>query len=203
MNIFRIKHLGVWLTLALNLFLFAEYLFDHRNAHNIIFIFWIQSLLLGLENVFMMLFARTGLPIVVNNEPTTTSWLTNIFMTAFFSFHYGIFIIAFGLIAVFTTNIPGALHVVSWLWPTLVVMAIGALLELPGKIVEVRKRSTSLFGLMFMPYLRLLPFVVIIFGGEKIMSNWLFPLFLLAKIVVDLAYFKFFNFNQANRAILP
>ncbi|MBS3915468.1 MAG: hypothetical protein KG003_13315 [Bacteroidetes bacterium] len=187
----------LWIPLALNLFLLGEYFMDHGNAKNIVFVFWMQSILLGLENIFMMLFARTGMPIMMNNQPSTTSIFSNIFSAGFFMVHYGVFILAFGAIGVFSKQIPGELFHAKWVFPTIIILAIGAILELPGKIMEVRKRSVSLMGLMFIPYLRLIPFVIIIFGGEKLASLWLFPLFLLGKVLVDYIYFRFFNFNQA------
>lgn len=198
MKLKEIKNIGLWVAIGLNLFLFAEYLFDRNNAKSVVLIFWIQSIAMGIQNVLMMLFARTGQSLIVNDVPVKSNVFNNIFMAGFFTIHYGIFILAFGAIAVVSDNVPGEITGRTWVFPTIILLLIGAVLELPQKILAVREQNTPLMKLMFTPYIRLIPLVAIFFGGAYLQSLWLFPLFLLLKLIVDLVYYRFLEVRAGN-----
>lgn len=191
------KYFGLWLTLGINLFLLGEYLFNSGNAKNVVFIFWIQSIVLGMQNVFLILFSKSGFSI--NNTPgdeKKSVWISNLFTAGFFTFHYGIFIVGFGAVAIFSNHIPGRLFQGNWVFPTMVLIAVGALLELPQKILGVRMLETSVAKLMFVPYIRLIPFVIVMMGEPKIREFWVFPLFLTLKFIVDWVYYRYMDFYK-------
>lgn len=187
----QFKNTGLWLSIAINLFLLVEYLLDHNNARNIVLIFWIQSITLGVQNVLMMLFSKTGQSLIMNGVPVKSGIFYNIFTAGFFTIHYGIFILAFGGIAVIEKKIPGNLGGQAWVYPAIMIILIGAVLELPSKIMTVRHYDVPLMKLMFVPYVRLLPLGAIFLGASYLESMWLFPLFLVLKLIVDMVYIRF------------
>jgi|GEM_PF-1561848 len=191
-NFFKNWHtqkLGLYFVILFNLALLGEYLYDPGNAKYIVGIFWIQSVLLGFENVFKILFAKTGEIINVNNVPTPTNMRLNAVIAFFFCIHFGVFILIFGLMGIFSKNIPTSnIDKIHLIWPTLIVMFIGVIIEIPGKIMAVRKESPGFARLMFLPYLRLLPFVVLIFVKD-ISPNIMFLLFLAVKMGMDVIHY--------------
>ncbi len=54
----------------------------------ILFLFWMENVVVGVFNVFKMLLASPAKPI---------SWLTKVFMIPFFCFHYGMFTLVHGI----------------------------------------------------------------------------------------------------------
>lgn len=188
--------IGFWFTIVFNLFVLTEYLFDSSNAKNVVLIFWIQSILLAAQNVLLMIFAPTGLPVEENGRIIKTSFIYNLFMAGFFTIHHGLFIIAFGAIAVLSDHIPGEFMRGSWVLPTILIMCIAAFIETPSKIMAVRENNTSVMKLMFVPYIRLIPLVAIFVGQTHIQAQWLFPIFLLLKVIVDLVYYRFMEVHR-------
>lgn len=182
--------MGLWFILFINATLWIEYVIQPANAKGVVLFFWIQSILLGIENVLKMVFSKTGEPIRINGELRSVTIWTNMFFAVFFTIHFGIFILIFGGMAVISDKIPGNLFNLSWLYPAVIALIVGLILELPGKLNAVHKKSPGLMKLMFFPYIRLLPFLLI-FANNNVKIYWLFPLFLFLKTVADLVYHVF------------
>lgn len=192
--------IGLWFTLAINVFVLGEYLIDNSNAKNIVLLFWMQSIFLAGQNVLMMIFATTGETVNENGRSFKTTWVSNFFMACFFLFHHGIFITAFGAIAVFSDKIPGQVFNAGWVYPTLLLLLVVTVLETPGKILAVRETKTNVMKLMFVPYIRLFPLALIFMGEQSIEFFWLFPAFLLLKLLVDLVYYRFMHIGRPSVA---
>lgn len=184
------RQLGLWLAVGFNLFLFAEYLFDHSNAKNVVLVFWIQSILAGLETVAKILFAKYNNPEEPDNLASLSHLMPKVFLAGFFTVHYGVFIMVLGIMAVFNDKLPGNLFQNHWVIPTVIIMGIVTLIDLPQKILQTRAKGTSPVILMFTPYIRLVPFVAIFFAGNFLKFPYLFPLFLFLKLGIDLFYFR-------------
>lgn len=194
------RHLGLWLILSINLGLFVDYLIDHDRASVIVLLFWFQSIFLAFENVLKMLFCKTGEPIIVNNKEQVTGIGTNIFMAMFFLIHHGIFIVFFGAMAILNKqNFHGLFSHTKFLGTAALLMLVAMLIELPGKIRSVMLKSPGLSKLMFLPYIRLMPFVVLILGSEMNQAL-VFPLFMILKSGVDVVYYLFVDQRHEKNA---
>lgn len=183
----------MWLIVLINLSLLGGYLINSGNAKVVLVVFFIQSVLLGMETILKMLFCRPGDTemIEVNGAEVKSTFGMNLFMACFFLVHYGVFILAFGMIALVSKNLPPMdPDRYSTLYPLLILIAVGMVIELPSKILAVRKKSPGLFTLMFVPYIRLIPLAVIVLGSE-IHPSLIFPLFLFLKTIVDLVYYYY------------
>lgn len=183
------RKLGLMLVIAINLVLLGEYMYDHSQARLIVGLFWVQSILLGIENVLKMIVAKPAGIIKVNgvDKPVTRS--IQIFMALFFCVHFGIFILVFGLIAVLNKNLPsGGVQHAHLIFPAIAMLVLGMALDLPGKLVAVSRRSPGIMTLMFVPYIRLFPFGLIILS-DKMNQHWIFPCFLLLKMGAELVYY--------------
>jgi hypothetical protein len=130
---------------------------------------------------------------MVNDSPTKTNIFTNVFSAGFFTLHFGIFIIAFGAIAVFSEKIPGKLFDAQWIYPALLVLLVSFIIDLPFKLLGVRQSDVSLTKLMFVPYVRLFPFGAVFLATDELSSVWVFFLFIVLKLIVDLVYYRFMN----------
>ena len=184
------RYLGLWFVLLINAMLLVEYIINPSNAKGVVLFFWIQSIILGIEHVLKLLFAKTGESMVVNHKLTTSTIGTNLFTAAFFTIHYGIFILSFGAIAIISKSVPGELFNVRWIFPAVVALLVVSVIELPGKLLQVHRKSPGIAKLMFMPYVRLLPFLLIFLNISN-EAFWIFPAFLALKVVVEVVYFYF------------
>jgi hypothetical protein len=112
-------------------------------------------------------------------------------MAIFFLIHHGIFLILLGLFAVFERAIPGGSANIPWIKVSIVILIVLLIIDLPRKIYSVTQKSPGIFRLMFVPYIRLFPFVLMTFGVHLMPIGTLMLLFILMKMGVDLVYFFF------------
>ena len=180
--------MGLVTIIAFNILLFIEYLANPGDASAIVGIYWVQSILFAMENVLLILFAKTGEPMTINGEPSKTGRGFNFFMAIFFVIHHGIFLMLMGLLAVLDHRIPGGTYNIPWIRISVLILIVLMVIDLPRKVWSVMHRSPGVFKLMFVPYIRLFPFVLLIFGVEHILIAPLMLLFILMKMGVDLVY---------------
>lgn len=188
---FNFRNFGLWLAIGFNLFLLTEYFFDNGNAKNVVLLFWVQSILAGLENIAKILFSRGLGDKSADDSITVQSLMQKVFLAGFFTIHYGIFVLVLGAMAVFSDKLPGDMFHSTWVYPTLLLLCVGTLIDLPQKIIETRKKGTNAIILMFIPYIRLVPFIAIFLGQQYLLSQWLFPMFLVLKLGIDVFYYKY------------
>ncbi len=192
------RNLGLWLIILINLSLLISFFLNHSNAKIILVIFLIQSVFLGIENILKMLFSKTGEIVKMNGVDQPSTIFTNLFMAGFFTIHYGIFLMFFGIMAALSKNLPPANpEKYATIFPIFLLIGMGIILELPGKLKSVRVSPPGLFKLMFVPYIRLAPLGLIILG-ENIPQILLFSLFLVLKTGVDIVYYFVVDKPQQN-----
>lgn len=174
--------------MGFNLFLFTQYWMDPSQSRSVVFLFWMQAIIAGVECLIKMIFAK---PIEVGSatsEDSPVGWFQKVFLSIFFIIHFGIFILFTGALAVFNKAVSGGLAFASWVWPSMILLCIAAVIELPSKVTRSRSRGTSAFILMFQPYVKLIPLAAIVLGSEFLQVQWVFPVFLLLKLGADLFY---------------
>lgn len=183
-----LKNIGLWIALGFNLFLLSQYWIDPGQSRSVIFLFWIQGIIAGAECLIKMIFATSSPVASASSEVPTAGWFQKVFLSMFFIIHFGVFILFTGALAVFNKAISGGLAFASWVWPSMVLLCIAAVIELPAKVVRSRNRGTSPFILMFQPYVKLIPLAAIVLGSEFLQAHWVFPMFLALKTGADLFY---------------
>lgn len=195
--------LGFWLVIVFNLWLLAEYIIDPANARSVVLLFLIQSIILGIENVIKMAASNSEEIIDVNGKLQKPNFSLRIFMSVFFMVHFGVFILVFGIWALIGTKFSNGLAFQPWVYTAIVLLIVGAIIETPKKVMETRRKKTSLFFLMFIPYLRLLPFGALILGNNSLPATVLFPVFLVLKMAVDLVYYRWVDNAPSEAEITP
>lgn len=181
-----VKNIGLWLAIGFNLFLFAEYWWDPSQSRSVVFLFWLQGIIAGIECLIKIIFAKGA--VTDSTDAGPIGGFQKLFVSIFFIIHFGIFILFMGAFAVFNSSISGSLAFATWVWPSMLLLCIAAIIELPSKVKRTRARETSPFILMFQPYVKLIPLAAIIFGSEHLAQLWVFPLFLLLKTAADIFY---------------
>lgn len=160
------------LSLLISNILIAVYaVIDNLSVLDILWVYWIQSVIIGLFNFFKMItlkeFSTEGFK-QINKEvlPTRT---TKISSSVFFLFHYGFFHVIY---AVFLTsfsdfNFSGPRGVDGiYLLVSSGMFVISYFFEFVKEKEEVSNELPNIGTIMFAPYVRIIPMhLIIIFGG--------------------------------------
>ncbi len=180
--------------ILMNLLPLIGVIFFNWDVGIIIFLYWLENVVIGLLNVIKILSSRG----TVHGGARKEKLGGLIFLSGFFAIHYGIFCFGhYTFIHSFFdglpefSNIPSRLFEGFLIWPLLGLLfshSISMIVNFYGK-GEYLSRSAS--TQMFMPYTRIMILhVVIIFGGflAQIMNNALGPLIILIliKTIIDL-----------------
>jgi hypothetical protein len=138
-------------------------LFFEWQLFPLIFLYWLENVVIGIFNVFKML-SCSG----------SESFIQKIFMTLFFSVHYGMFCFGHGTFVVDLfggdlDSIPAALHIITKNGLQLALIALvlsHGFSFLQNFLMRGEFRQISISEVMFSPYKRIIVLhVFIIFGG--------------------------------------
>jgi hypothetical protein len=195
-----------YVLIATNLVPLFGALFMGWQVKDIILLYWLETLIIGLFNVFKMLFARKE-----------AEFKGKITLTPFFCFHYGFFVVSYAqlLAYIFSWNIFTEEKVftglITLLQHTHLDVGLFILLLSHGysfitNYWKDERKNTSLIALMFLPYKRVLILHVVIIAGGLLSSAlsggnlwFLFlAIFVLMKTAVDLIFHLFERRNSAN-----
>ncbi|MBN1948478.1 MAG: hypothetical protein JW784_01920, partial [Candidatus Cloacimonetes bacterium] len=150
-------------------------IFLHWQVFTILFLFWLENVIIGFYNVLKMLLARP------ENAP---SWLAKIFLVPFFTFHYGFFTLIHGLFVILlfggnfiTSDLPTPDLVLSIIIKQKISYAFLALFLSHGLsfllnyLGKGEYTQANLQELMTTPYSRIVVLhLVIILGGFIVMA---------------------------------
>jgi hypothetical protein len=163
----------------------AGVLTQHWSAGPLLWIYWAQSVVIGVLNVIRILrlrdFSTDGFTIGDRQPPATRA--TQVQTARFFAFHYGTFHLVYAVFLahrqhVAALELPGiAVAVVSFTGAHSYSMMVNH-----GR--DFRQRRPNIGALMFYPYLRILPMHLTIILGSAMPLGAL-PLFVALKTAAD------------------
>ena len=149
-----IKDPGFWFLLLMNGYLIYYYQQQPGEFNTIVWIYWLQSVLIGLFNFFDLLSVKNpdATSMSINSQPVTKSSMGC--AAWFFLLHYGLFhfVYAIFLLVGKSSGVNGKLLLIT-----------AGIFVAESTIQFIRKRSTlqsekvNVGKLFFMPYLRIVP----------------------------------------------
>ncbi|MCX8104344.1 MAG: DUF6498-containing protein [Ignavibacterium album] len=144
---------------------------DRLSASEVMWIYWIQSVIIGLFNFFRILllknFSTTGFK--QNGKEVLPTKAAKISTAVFFLFHYGffhliyaVFLGTFPLLLDESKNSPGNFYLLF----TAIIFLINYGIEFYKEQTTISDEVPNLGTVMFMPYFRIIPMhLTIILGG--------------------------------------
>lgn len=164
----------------------AGAIFEHWNATPILWIYWGQSVVIGLANVIRMLslkeFSTEGFTSGGRQVPETPQ--SKVSTAMFFALHYGFFHLGYALFLAGRGRMSGVSRL-ALLGNVLVFAVAHALPLIRGRGNDLAQKRPNLGTLMFYPYLRIIPMhLTIIFGS--MLPQAALPLFVGLKTLADL-----------------
>lgn len=149
---------SLWALIALNIFFIYEVKDDPKQYTTVIWLYWLQSVLIGLFNFIDMLTIKTKnidvSNMTLNDKPATPAGAKGC-LPIFFLFHYGIFHFVY-LIFLFVD-----FKVSDTNFSYLGIAALGVFLQQVIQFVQTKvkytNRSRNISAMFFTPYLRIVP----------------------------------------------
>ena len=145
-----------WIIVSVNIFCIYYYQNHPEGFRSIVWIYWIQSVLIGLFNFLDLLTVKNPVPsdMTINNKPVDSSGRRKGCTALFFLFHYQFFHFVYAIFI--------AIQVKGMLDIHFILLSVGAiLLELTISFIRNKQLQKNLqinYGRLFMmPYLRIIP----------------------------------------------
>ena len=145
-----------WIIVSVNIFCIYYYQNHPEGFRSIVWIYWIQSVLIGLFNFFDLLTVKNPGPsdMTINDKPVNSSGRGKGCTALFFLFHYQFFHFVYAIFIAIQVN--GMLDI------NFILLSVGAiLLELTISFIRNKQLQKNLqinYGRLFMmPYLRIIP----------------------------------------------
>ena len=151
-----IRDPSFWALIFLNMFFIYQYKEDSIQYTTIIWLYWCQSVLLGIFNFFDMLTLKNASVenMTINGKPATVSQAKGC-LPVFFLFHYGIFHLVYFIFLVVDLNLSHAdFSVLKW---ALLVLIINQVIYFVQNKTIYANVSRNIGTLFFTPYLRIVP----------------------------------------------
>lgn len=168
---------------AINIYCIWYYQNNPDEFNTIVFLYWGQSVLIGLFNFVDMLTVKNVIPgsIEINNTPVNDSSRSKGCTATFFLVHYGFFHLAYGIFILVYTKFKIDFK--------FVLIGLAAfLLNLITQFIRQKQwektHSVNLGAMFFLPYLRIIPMHLMILG--PIFLHWqASTIFLVLKTAAD------------------
>jgi hypothetical protein len=183
-----------WILIAANVYLILYYRKHPDSINDIILLFWIQSVLIGIFNFLDMLTLRnfTESNFKTNGEPVVSKLGRRKGCTAwFFAVHYGIFHLVY---FVFLVSSLIDIKKIDWLFIQLsffVILAASLSNFIQNKIRN-RTEDVNIGAMFFLPYARILPMHLVILAPA--FFNISAPLlFLILKTFADVVMYLIYQ----------
>lgn len=213
----KVSYFNIMTLLLANGFAVWQFAVSHGSILQVLWVYWFQSVVIGLVNVGRILLLPIrlpGFPISLQNTgatigPSRFEKIIRVGTAGFFAFHYGFFHLIY---AIFLLSF-GASHTMLYIGNTPTHMSLGAvsagLVLLNGIVFLIHHTSTlwvesaqlklhpeeaaDIGQVMKRPYRRIIPMHLIIILGPFV-SVWVnntavFGLFIALKILVDMSQF--------------
>jgi len=181
-----------WLLIAINVYLIIYYTEHPDSVNDIILLFWIQSVLIGIFNFLDMLTLRnvSETNMKVNGKPVADSSAgSSGCMPWFFVLHYGIFHLVYLFFLVTLIDITK----INWRFVQISFFAMlaASLSNFVQNKIRNRTEDVSVSAMFFMPYARIIPMHLTILLPEffKLSAPLLFlGLKTFADVIMHLVY---------------
>ena len=170
---------------AINVYCIWFYQNNPGEFNTLVFLYWGQSVLIGLFNFVDLLTVKNIVPgsIVMNNEPVTNpkSGCT----AGFFAVHYGMFHFVYLIFILVQTRLKIDFHFVLL---GLVAFSLNLILQFIRQKQWERTHAVNLGTMFFLPYLRIIPMHLMILG--PVFLHWqASTIFLVLKTVADVVMY--------------
>jgi len=176
---------SIWSLILVNGIAIIWAVIDHWSLTNLIWIYWFQSVIIGIFQVRKILdlkkFSTTDLK--MNGRPVEPTDFWKKYIATFFFFHYGGFHFVY---FIFLTQIAGSI-----VWsPMLFVILVFFINHLCSYLYNKEEDSTKIRNIgkmMFFPYVRIIPMhLMILFGLFVSESTVSLVFFMILKTIADL-----------------
>lgn len=167
---------------AINVYCIWYYQNNPGEFNTLVFLYWGQSVLIGLFNFVDLLTVKNIVPgsIVMDNQPVTNprSGCT----AGFFALHYGIFHLVYLVFILVQSRLKIDFHFVMI---GLAAFSLNLILQFIRQKQWEKTHAVNLGTLFFLPYLRIIPMHLMILG--PVFLHWqASTIFLVLKTVADL-----------------
>ena len=145
-----------WALIFLNVFFIYQYKEDTIQYTTIIWLYWCQSVLLGIFNFFDMLTLKNASVenMTINGKPATVAQAKGC-LPIFFLFHYGIFHLVYFIFLAVDLNLSNAdFSVLKWALLGLIFNQVIYFVQNKTIYANVSRNIGTMF---FTPYLRIVP----------------------------------------------
>jgi len=147
-----------WTLIALNLFFIYEVKDNPTQYTTVIWLYWLQSVLIGLFNFIDMLTLKTKnidvSNMTFNDKPATPAGAKGC-LPIFFLFHYGIFHFVYLIFLFVDFKISNTNF--SYVGMAAVVIFLQQVIQFVQNKVKFASRSRNIASMFFTPYLRIVP----------------------------------------------
>jgi len=189
---FNFNDKSLYLLISINLFLIVLALIENWNLLKIMFIYWCQSVIIGIFTFIRMITLKEFSTEGINYNTLPPTRKTKIFMAFFFLFHYGFFhfgylIFLFTGLVFLTGRSPGPTDPLMIL--IIICFFINHLFSFLYNREKDGKTRLNIGRIMMFPYIRIIPMhLTIIFGGFLLfigLPSLTLVLFLVLKTIAD------------------
>ncbi len=162
--------------------------FQGWSLHETMWIYWGQSVIIGITNVFRMLslkdFTTEGL--TMNGDPVPETPPSKFYVASFFALHYGFFhfVYAIFLWQEMPLTLLSADHSIFMMVCVASFVAAHSYSLMHNFAGDFKHRKPNLGTLMFYPYLRIIPMHLTIITGDFLWGRGI-VLFMLLKTLAD------------------
>jgi len=180
-----IRDLEFWAILGFNLILVYAYLNDITGFDTLVVLFYFQSLFIGFQYLIRQ--------IVASYRESGGSIIATLRIPLFFTVHFGMFHLIYAIFLLPIVNkIPGPINF-QVVYSVFLIFLINTIFSLVSDIKRDKQNGSSSVGLLFIPYLRIVPmhlFIILAFnysvGEESTILTTALVIFLILKALSDL-----------------
>jgi hypothetical protein len=173
-----------WMLLVFNMYTLYEYYQNPGEFKTLVFLYWAQSVVIGIANFFDILTILNVKPgsLKMNNQPLQNNASSKGCAAVFFLVHFGGFCLAHLIFLII--KIEGSIDF-NLFKIGLGMICIGVVMDFVRKKAQQRHEVTNLGKTFFLPYLRVIPMHLMLILPEFIkVKNAV--VFILLKILMDL-----------------
>jgi Family of unknown function (DUF6498) len=196
---------GFWVLIGINVYLIIHYYNNPAIFTTLIWLYWSQSVMMGLFNAVDILTVRTVQtePDKATGQPVSSMFKNRVRGALFFTVHYGFFHLAY-LIFIATMKRSGPFQ---WDFYKYFIMAffVGQVINFVQHKIQQRRAASNIGTMFFVPYLRIIPMhLTILIPAFLNISN--LGIFLILKSVADVVMYIVTkpapNTRESNEAML-
>lgn len=152
----RLLDPSLWLLIGINGYLIYYYYQNPGIFTTLIWIYWCQSVMLGLFNALDMLTSpKQKTPVTINDKPLDDNFPVQRAGALFFLFHYGFFHVGY-MIFIFTMKRTGPFDI-ELFKGCLIAFLIGQIITFIQHKINQKKNPISIGKMFFTPYIRIIP----------------------------------------------